>query len=135
MDWLNTSRAIRKPPTRLVRITVSKPFWLIEAKGDGYCPPALLTRPWIGPCLRISSLTRCVTASSSRISQTAQSALPPSSAISAATVLSLSALRPTSSTWAPRAASSWAVQRPMPLPPPVTMMFWPANKSALKIES
>ncbi|MNP36158.1 hypothetical protein D3C76_1295240 [compost metagenome] len=26
MDWLNTSRAIRKPPTRLVRITVSKPF-------------------------------------------------------------------------------------------------------------
>ncbi len=43
-DWLNTSRATRKPPTRLVRSTVSKPFWLIEASGAGYWPPALLTR-------------------------------------------------------------------------------------------
>ena len=33
-----------KPPTRLVRSTVSKPFWLIEARGEGYWPPALLTR-------------------------------------------------------------------------------------------
>ncbi|CRX27504.1 hypothetical protein PAERUG_P54_1_London_24_VIM_2_04_13_04657 [Pseudomonas aeruginosa] len=44
IDWLNTSRATRKPPTRLVRSTVSKPFWLIEARGEGYWPPALLTR-------------------------------------------------------------------------------------------
>jgi hypothetical protein len=44
-------------------------------------------------------------------------------------------LRPTRITLAPSAASSWAVQRPMPLPPPVTMTVWPLNRSALKIES
>jgi hypothetical protein len=48
---------------------------------------------------------------------------------------SFSGLRPTSSTLAPSAASSWAVQRPMPLPPPVTMRVWPLNRSALKIDA
>ncbi len=45
MPCMNTSRAIRKPPVRLVRITVSQPFWLIIATGEGNWPPALLTRP------------------------------------------------------------------------------------------
>ena len=53
-------------------------------------------------------------------------------AISAAVALSLSALRPTSTTWAPSAASSCAVQRPMPLPPPVTHSTWPAKRSERK---
>jgi len=69
------------------------------------------------------------------MSQAFQCARPPSSVISAATFCSFSGLRPTSSTLAPRAASSWAVQRPMPLPPPVTMMVWPWNSSALKIDA
>ena len=34
----------------------------------------------------------------------------------------------------PQAASSWAVQRPMPLPPPVTMTTWPANSPSRKID-
>ncbi len=79
--------------------------------------------------------TSVFTASSSRMSQACQLTLPPSSTISPAVFSSFSALRPTSTTWAPRAASSWAVQRPMPLPPPVTMMVWPSNRPGRKIES
>ena len=41
-------------------------------------------------------------------------------------------LRPTSATFAPSAANSCAVQRPMPLPAPVTMPAWPANRPVAK---
>ncbi|MND67817.1 hypothetical protein D3C80_592430 [compost metagenome] len=133
--WLNTSRATRKPPTRLVRTTASKPFWLIEASGAGYWPPALLTRWWMTPRSASTAATMALTASSSRMSQACQLALPPSSTISPAVFSNFSGLRPTSTTWAPRAASSWAVQRPMPLPPPVTMMVWPLNRPGLNTES
>ena len=44
------SRAIRKPPVRLLRTTASQPLALIAASGAGNWPPALLTsasmRPW-----------------------------------------------------------------------------------------
>ena len=46
----------------------------------------------------------------------------------------LSGLRPTSATRAPSAASSCAVQRPMPLPAPVTMPAWPANRPSRKTD-
>ena len=39
---------------------------------------------------------------------------------------------PNNATLAPRLASSWAVHRPMPDPPPVTMTTCPANKPGLK---
>jgi len=61
-------------------------------------------------------------------------ARPPSASSSAFTAASLSALRPTMATVAPSEASSCAVQRPMPLPPPVTMIICPANKSARNTE-
>ena len=54
--------------------------------------------------------------------------------ITALTVSSLAAVRPTSATWAPSEANSCAVQRPMPLPPPVTTTVWPSNKPGLKTE-
>ena len=44
-------------------------------------------------------------------------------------------MRPTSATVAPRRLSSWAVQRPMPLPPPVTIITWPANRSVAENRS
>ncbi len=59
---------------------------------------------------------------------------PPDASISAFTVASLSGLRPVITTWAPSAAISCAVQRPMPLPPPVTMTVWPSNSPGLKTE-
>ena len=61
-------------------------------------------------------------------------ALPPSWAISASTRASFSALRPTRATAASRLASSCAVQRPMPLPPPVTITTCPENGSGRKID-
>jgi hypothetical protein len=57
---------------------------------------------------------------------------PPSSAISAATRSSFSALRPLMTTSAPSAASSWATQRPMPEPPPVTQTRRPAKSPGAK---
>ena len=56
-------------------------------------------------------------------------ARPPSSAISAATRSSFSAVRPLSTTVAPSEASSCATQRPMPLPPPVTQMHLPGEQA------
>src|SRR3546814_4987476 len=97
------------------------PFLLIAASGIGYWPPALLTRPSMRPRSASTLLTACFTASSSRISKISDDTLPPSSRISAAVVSSFSALRPVMTTCAPRLASSCAVQRPMPEPPPVTM--------------
>ena len=86
------------------------------------------------PCVFRMAATVAATVSSSRMSQAWVEALPPSSAISAATVASFSGLRPTRATVAPRLLSSWAVQRPMPLPPPVTMITWPANRPSRKID-
>ena len=120
----NSSRAIKKPPVRLVRTTVSQPFWLMASSGAGNWPPALLTSAWTAPRSAKMALIVSLTASSLRMSREwklTKSALR-SSPISPATRSSFSILRPSSTTWAPRLASSWAVQRPMPLPPPVTMM-------------
>jgi len=127
MHWLYSSRIIRKPPVRLLATTASKPFLLMWANGDGNCPPALFTSPVIGPAFKASA-TLAFTASSSRMSKACQVATPPSSMISAATVCNFSTLRPLITTCAPSEASSCATQRPMPEPPPVTQMRWPANK-------
>ena len=50
------------------------------------------------------------------------------------TFSSFSILRPTRITVAPRLANSWAVQRPIPLPPPVTTIVLSANKALLKMD-
>jgi hypothetical protein len=83
------------------------------------CPPVLLTRPSMSPCVASTTSIVAITAASSRMSQTCVLAPPPSSAISAFTASRLSAVRPISATCAPSAASSCAV---MPLPPPVTII-------------
>ena len=44
------SRAIRKPPVRLVSITACQPLALIFSAGAMYWPPALFTSPSIAPC-------------------------------------------------------------------------------------
>ena len=124
----NSSRIIRKPPVRLLATTASKPRLLMAIIGAGNWPPALLTRPCTTPSLATTSATLALTASSSRMSNARQAQRPPSSRISAATRSSLSALRPLMTTSAPSDASSCATARPMPEPPPVTQMRWPANR-------
>ncbi len=125
---------MRKPPVRLVRTTASQPFSEMSRSGAGNWPPALFTRPSMRPCAASTASTVAQTCSSSRMSQAWVVAAPPAAAISAHTVSSFSGLRPMSATFAPRAASSWAVQRPMPLPPPVTTTDWPANRPARNTE-
>jgi hypothetical protein len=122
MHWLKSSRIIRKPPVRLLATTASKPFLLMAISGAGNCPPALLTRPCTAPCCASTAATHsALTASSSRMSKATVWHMPPSALISSATTSSLAWVRPLMSTVAPSAASSCATQRPMPLPPPVTM--------------
>jgi hypothetical protein len=100
--------------------------------GCGYWPPALLTSPSMRPWAASTSATICLTPGSSRMSQEwiVTRAAGAAAAISAFTASSFSSLRPTSASAAPRLASSCAMQRPMPLPPPVTMTVWPANRPA-----
>jgi hypothetical protein len=74
------------------------------------------------------------TAAPSRMSITCTPARQPRSASSARTPSSLASVRPTSTGVAPSAASSCAVQRPMPEPPPVTTITWPASRSGRKAE-
>ena len=52
IHWVMHSRAIRKPPVRLLRTTASQPLALIVASGAGNWPPALLTRASMRPCAR-----------------------------------------------------------------------------------
>jgi hypothetical protein len=123
-----------KPPVRLLRTTASKPLVEMLLASARYWPPALLTSPSMRPVAARIASTVAITAASSRMSQGWMVARPPSSMISARTRSSLSGLRPTSATSAPSAASSCAVQRPMPLPPPVTIMVWPENRPGAKTD-
>ena len=120
------SRAIRKPPVRLLRTTASQPLALIAASGDGNWPPALLTSASMRPCAASTAATVACTAASSRMSQTCVEQTPPAASISALHGLELVDLAADDARRAaPSAASSCAVQRPMPEPPPVTMATWP----------
>jgi hypothetical protein len=94
------------------------------ASGEGNWPPALLTRPSMRPYSFSTVAMVSLTCSSLRMSQTMERiTLPPSWMISSSTLAKFFLhLRPVMTTCAPSAASSWAVQRPMPEPPPVTMM-------------
>src|SRR5437899_8044905 len=84
-----------KPPTRLVRTTASNPLVETSFSSERYCPPALLTRPSMRPWSASTVSTTRITPASSRISVACTLALPPSSAISRQTSISLSSLRPT----------------------------------------
>jgi hypothetical protein len=90
------------------------------------------------PRALLTSLTVFLTASSSRMSHTCvlQRSAPSAAASSSRrTLSSLRSLRPTIATQAPSATSSCAVQRPMPEPPPVTMITEPAKRPGAKIEA
>jgi hypothetical protein len=92
--------------------------------GAGNCPPALLTSTSIAPNRSTTPPTKRSTSAASRMSHTATwtpSAPPGATAASSARAASsLSAVRPQIAIRAPRRASSAAVARPMPDPPPVT---------------
>ena len=68
------------------------------------------------------------------MSKACVSQLPPAASISPFTTSSFSCLRPQMATCAPSAAISCAVQRPMPLPPPVTTTVRPLKSPGVKTE-
>src|SRR5882672_1529398 len=123
-----------KPPVKLLRTTASNPLVEMVSIAVRYWPPALFTNPSMRPCSASTASMLAITWDSSRISHAWMLHCPPSSRISRRTVSSFSTLRPQIATRAPSAASSCAVQRPMPLPPPVTMMAWPAKTPARKTD-
>ena len=63
---------------RLVAITACQPLAEMLSSGAGNWPPALLTRPWMRPRAARMAATVAFTASSSRMSQAARLASPPS---------------------------------------------------------
>src|SRR6218665_576728 len=118
IPYVKHSRAIRKPPVRLLRSTASQPLRLMARKGAGNCPPALLNRPSMRPCRASTAPTVSRTASSSRMSQTwvltCSAASGAAAAISACTAWSLAPVRPPSPNRAPRLANSCAAPPPTP---------------------
>ena len=135
IHWVMHSRAIRKPPVRLLRTTASQPLALIAASGAGNWPPALLTsasmRPWRASTVADRRLHRVFVAD---VADVRRAAAADGLDLALHRARASRALRPTIATRAPSDASSCAVQRPMPEPPPVTSATWPANRSARKTE-
>jgi hypothetical protein len=109
-----------KVPTRLLRITASKPFGLIAAAGLGNCPPALFTSTSMRPKRPCTASTKAPTFSASRMSHVSANTSPPRRRASSTTSASGSGRRPQIATRAPSSSSSSTTARPMPVPPPVT---------------
>src|SRR5882762_11613829 len=89
--------------------------------------PALLMRMSTRPrslTVRSTSDRPC---SGSETSPSRATALPPAFVISATTASSGALRRPDTTTWAPSAASMSAVERPIPVPPPVTIAIFPVS--------
>ena len=92
-------------------------------------PPAQAKSPSMRPVSSWASATAAATSSSIVTSATMERTVVPAAPlppIRAAASISFCSVRPQMVTWAPSAASRSAVPRPMPLPPPVTRMEWPA---------
>src|SRR5215813_1155370 len=89
--------------------------------------PALLIRMSTRPRVSIAHSTRARPCSGRETSLSRTTALPRALAISVATTSSGARRRPDSTTCAPSAASMCAVERPMPVPAPVTMAICPAS--------
>src|SRR5262250_1604143 len=89
--------------------------------------PALLIRISTRPRALTAQSTRARPCSGRETSLSRATALPPALVISVATTSRGGRRRPESTTCAPSAASMWAVERPMPVPAPVTMAICPAS--------
>ena len=115
----------------LLAMTAFQPFSEMSLSSAGNWPPALLTSPSMRPPQASTRSTASLTWSSRR--RSAAKVKVSGSSSSCFTCSSFSGVRPISASRAPSDLSSWAVQRPSPEPPPVTMMVWPANRPGRKI--
>src|SRR6266851_4421760 len=89
--------------------------------------PALLIRMSTRPSVLTVHSTSARPCSGRETSPSRAAALPPAFAISATTSSSGALRRPDTTTYAPSAASISAVERPIPVPPPVTIAIFPVS--------
>src|ERR1700687_2262970 len=89
--------------------------------------PALLMRMSTRPSSLTVHSTSARPCSGLETSPSRAAALPPAFVISATTDSSGALRRPDTTTWAPSAASMIAVERPIPVPPPVTIAIFPVS--------
>ena len=111
----------RNVAVMLLATTAFQPLSEMSLSGAGNWPPALFTSPSMRPPLQSITPAMAAFTSSSR-RRSAEKMKVSGSPSSSFTRSSFSIVRPTSATRAPSDFSSWAVQRPRPEPPPVTMM-------------
>ena len=132
IDWVKTSRLTMKPPVRLLRTTDVEALGAHGGGGRGELAAGIVEQAMDAAVAgRRSSAIASLTCASSRmskawVSQRAAGRFD----LAPARVASLSGLRPVITTCAPSAAISCAVQRPMPLPPPVTRWSGPQTAPA-----
>lgn len=112
---------LRKTALRLMAMTLSQASSVYSAVGAAAPPmPALFTPMRSGARVFASSTDDAIQALSVA-SPTEASAVPPAARISSTTAFALSALRSFTTTAAPLRARRRAVERPIPLPAPVTI--------------
>ena len=130
IERVATARVTLQSASTVTRSTARQPLVGISSAGALNCPPALLT----STSRRAEALERRVDDALDlvRLAQVGgdREAVAAAASISARIASSGSARRPQTTTRAPLAASSSAVARPIPVPPPVTSATRPALASA-----
>ena len=112
------------------RWTARMPFNAIDSSGAANWPPALFTRMSTTPNRSSTASRNAPSCSGSRTSVGIARHSNPAPSSSPRTASSGSGRRPQIATLAPVLASSSAVARPIPVPPPVTMATVPAFASS-----
>src|SRR6516225_11933843 len=129
----STARDIKNGPFRFVARTRSHSSSLILSTVETLSAPALFTRTSIRP-KAFSVSSAALRPSSSRVTSAARAmASPPTSLISFTTPSRDSRRRPKTATLAPPAARPKAIARPIPDPPPVTIVTLPFNRVTISL--
>src|SRR5438477_2719591 len=112
-----------------MRTTESNAFGDRSSEAQRKLPAALFTSWFTGPSSCSIRPKAASTASGSLTSHGVAAARPPAVRMLAATSCSASGSRPTTATRAPRAPMRNAIERPSPVPPPVTRTVLSASRS------
>ena len=121
-----TRRIARMKPNSLVSSWPRSPSSVIAAKRPEYIWPALFTRMSTAPNRSLARRARRSTSAATAMSATTASTSPPVFATSSSRACSsVASVRAQIVTRAPASSSFFAISRPMPRAPPVTMALRP----------
>src|SRR5262245_42817662 len=116
-----------KAPTRLMRSTSAKSAALISRRAERRRTAAEFTSTSTPPYSARAEPTSCATSASLPTSPLTAVATPPAWEMAVTVSARGSGRRPKMTTRAPSLANSSAVARPMPVPPPATMVTLPSS--------